>query len=96
MVNAKNSKDTPVQEMAGKSKDAKYETDLSKASRFAVDRRQFGKLAEGDMKSAINLLVYIDKNEAIRETLFDEMYKDYVQMIAARSVDPDQTEIFPE
>lgn len=60
-------------------------TELGEASRFAVDINSFQKLVEGDLASACNLLLYLNRNKSALEQLIPEMYEDYLQAVKDKS-----------
>lgn len=60
------------------------ETDLSKATKFAVSKDNFVKLIEGDLEASINFLMFIREKHPIRAQLIESMYQDYLREIEKR------------
>lgn len=65
------------------SKESK-QTDLGKAHQMAVPLNDFSKLVEGDLKSSINFLVYLDNHPEVKEEIVKVMYQDYLKMMSQK------------
>lgn len=60
-------------------------TDLGKAQQFAIPINSFTKLVEGDISSAVSLLLYVMKSDAVKAKLIEVMYEEYLEDMAKKS-----------
>ncbi len=60
----------------------KYETDLSKAHRMVVSLDVFAKLVDGDIRSAISILVGVIEEKEVMDALVRAMYARYLKLRA--------------